>query len=271
MQKPKRFSLPTDQADAAPWGIAALVCGALAVVAVNISALLPANVLSGLHMPYRDGANYYQMRSQLAELAEDRNRIMEQYRALQARFNLLDDDSGEAISRLGALEKSLPLLIESLPLSSDIDRSLLTASITESAEEIYELDDGTMVVRYSPLFDGAAPAPAADQPMPPPLAAEPPTPASSMPAIDLALQGVAIGRSVPLAESGALYAEITQAAGMLLLGTSPLAAMSEGTDQSRIVLGPLPNLSSAEALCDRIERLDLPCEPAPYAGEPLPL
>ncbi|WP_421950390.1 hypothetical protein [Pelagibacterium sp.] len=271
MQKPKRFSLPADHADVAPWAIAALVCGALAVAAVNLSALLPSQVLGGLHTPYRDGANYYQMRSQLSELAEDRNRIMGEYRALVARFNLLDDDSGEAIRRLGALEKSLPLLIESLPLSSDIDRSLLTASISEAAEEIYEFDGGTMVVRYSPLFDGAAPRPTADQPMPPPLAPPAPAVPAAAPVVDLALQGVAIGRSVPLAESAALYAEITETAGMLLLGTSPLAAASEGSDQSRIVLGPLPGLSSAQALCARIERLDLPCEPAPYAGAPLPL
>ena len=271
MQKPKRFSLPADHSDVAPWGIAALVCGALAVAAVNLSALLPAPVLSGLHTPYRDGANYYQMRSQLSELAEDRNRIMGEYRALLARFNLLDDDSGEAIRRLAALEKSLPLLIESLPLTSDIDRSLLTASISEAAEEVYEFEGGTMVVRYSPLFDGTDPQPVADQPMPPPLVPQAPRAAPAMPAVDLGLQGVAIGRSVPFADSPALYAETTQAAGMLLLGTSPLAATPDGSDQARIVLGPLPDLVSAQALCARIERLEFSCEPAPYSGDPLPL
>ena len=243
----------------------------MAVAAVNLSALLPADTLGGLHTPYRQGANYHQLRTQLAELAEDRNRVMGDYRALLARFNLLDDDSDEAIRRLGALEKSLPLLIESLPLSSDIDRSLLTASIAESAEEVYEFDGGTMVVRYSPLFDDAAPQPVADQPMPPPLTPEQPPVTAAEPTVDLTLQGVAVGHSVPFDQSAALYAEITQTAGMLLLGTSPLAAASEGSDQTRIVLGPLPDSSSAQALCVRIERLDLPCEPTPYSGEPLPL
>ena len=271
MPKPKRFSLPADHADVAPWGIAALVCGAMAVAAVNLSALLPADALGGLHTPYRQGANYHQLRTQLAELAEDRNRVMGDYRALLARFNLLDDDSDEAIRRLGALEKSLPLLIESLPLSSDIDRSLLTASIAESAEEVYEFDGGTMVVRYSPLFDDAAPQPVAEQPMPPPLTPEQPPVTATEPTVDLTLQGVAVGHSVPFDQSAALYAEITKTAGMLLLGTSPLAAASEGSDQTRIVLGPLPDSASAQALCARIERLDLPCEPTPYSGEPLPL
>lgn len=271
MQKPKRFSLPPDHADIAPWGIAALVCGALAVVAANLSTLLPANALSRLHTPYRDGANYHQMRTLLGELAEDRNRVMGDYRALLARFNLLDDDSGETIRRLAALEKSLPLLIESLPLSSDIDRSLLTASITEAAEEIYELEGGMMVVRYSPLFDEAGPQPVADQPIPPPLAPETFPVAAAEPPVDLTLQGIAVGRSIPIAQSPEVFAEISSLAGPLLLGTSPLAAASSVPGQSRIVLGPLPDRASAQALCSRIERLDLSCDPAPYSGEPLPL
>ncbi|AEQ51455.1 hypothetical protein [Pelagibacterium halotolerans] len=271
MQKPKRFSLPADHADVAPWAIAALVCGALAVVAVNLSTLLPANALSGLHTPYREGANYHQIRALLDELTQDRNRVMGDYRALLARFNLLDDDSSETIRRLAAVEKSLPLLIESLPLSSDIDRSLLTASISEAAEEVYEFEGGTMVVRYSPLFDEAAPQPVADQPMPPPLAPEQPPATDPEPAVDLTLQGIAVGRAVPIAQSSEIYAEISRVAGALLLGTSPLAAAGTEPGQSRVILGPLPDLASAQALCARIERLDLPCDPAPYSGEPLPL
>ncbi|WP_417581569.1 hypothetical protein [Pelagibacterium sp.] len=270
MPKPKRFSLPDDRTEIAHWGVAAIVCGSIAIASINLSALLPANALGGLHTPFRDGANYYQMRSQLAELAEDRTRIMAQYRALLARFNVLDDNGGEAITRLGALEKSLPLLIESLPLTSDIDRSLLTASIADAAEEIYQFDGSKMVVRYSPLFEGAVPTPAADQPMPPLLVPTAP-PASTTTRVDVtALQGIAVGPDVTLADSPALYAEISATAGMLLLGTAPLAVESSQPDYSRIVLGPLPDLPSAEALCARIVRLDLTCEPAPYAGTSLP-
>lgn len=271
MQKPKRGFLPAERVEIAHWGIAALVCGAVAVVAANLSALLPAHALGGLHAPYLEGGSFNQMRAQLAELEEDRNRIMSDYRALLARFNLLDDDGNEIIRRLAAVEMSLPLLIESLPLDSDIDRSLLTASITETAGEVYEVDGGKVVVRYSPLFDGMASEPRAEQPMPPMLPQEILAPVTSAPSVDTSLQGVAVGGALPRNDAQAVYSDIAAAAGMLLLGTSPLMAPAEAEGQTRIVLGPLPDLASAQALCLRIERLDFTCDPAPYEGQPLSL
>lgn len=271
MQKPKRFFLPAERVEIAHWGIAALVCGAVAVVAANLSALLPTQVLGGLHAPYREGGSFNQMRAQLAQLEEDRNRIMSDYRALLARFNLLDDDGDEIIRRLAAVEMSLPLLIESLPLDSDIDRSLLTASITETAGEVYEVDGGKMVIRYSPLFDGTVSEVPADQPMPPiPEAIVEPA-AATTPAIDTTLQGIAIGGLIPPDLAPAAYSDIAASAGTLLLGTAPLLAPVEAEGETRIVFGPLPDLASAEALCLRIEGLDFACAPAPYEGQPLPL
>lgn len=265
MQRPKRFSLPTERVEIAHWGIAALACGALAVLAANLSFLVPAHALGGLHTPYRETGGFNRMRAQLAELEQDRNRIVGDYRALLARFNLLDDDNGEVIRRLAAVEMSLPLLIESLPLESDIDRSLLTAAITETAAEVYEVDGGTMVVRYSPLFDELAPE-AAEQPLPPPLDQ------GALPIIThIGLQGIAVGESIEHENLEATYADISTAAGTLLLGTAPLVAQADAEELARIVLGPLPDLASAEAMCGRLERLELPCNPAPYEGAPWPL
>lgn len=271
MQKPKRFFLPAEHIDISHWGVAALICGAVAVMAANLSALVPAHALGGLHAPYREGGSYNQMRAQIAELEEDRNRAMSDYRALLARFNLLDDDGDEIIRRLAAVEMSLPLLIESLPLDSDIDRSLLTASITETAGEVYEVDGNKMVVRYSPLFDDVAADRPPDQPMPPALAPEIIAPVSAGPTVDTTLQGITIGGAIPGNEAKAAYSDIAAAVGMLLLGTAPLLAPAETEGEAHIVLGPLPNLSSAESLCQRIERLDFSCDPAPYEGRPLPL
>lgn len=271
MQKPKRFFLPVERVEISHWGIAALVCGAVAVVAANLSAMLPAHALGGLHAPYREGGSFNQMRAQLAELEQDRNRIMSDYRSLQARFNLLDDDGNEVIRRLAAVEMSLPLLIESLPLDSDIDRSLLTASITETAGEVYEVDGGRMIVRYSPLFDGLDAEPPVDQPMPPALPREIVAPFATAPSVDTSLQGIAIGDALPLDQASGAYSGIAAAAGTLLLGTAPLITPTENGEEARIVLGPLPDLASAQALCVRIERLDFSCAPAPYEGQPLPL
>lgn len=269
MQKPKRFFLPAERVEIAHWGIAALTCGALAVLAANLSFLVPSQSLSALHVPYRESGGFNQMRAQLAELEQDRNRIVGDYRALLARFNLLDDDGDEVIRRLAAVEMSLPLLIESLPLESDIDRSLLTASITEIAQEVYEVEGGTMVVRYSPLFDGVAAEPG-EQPLPPPLPEAGPT-VSDTAAPDLSLQGIAVGEPVGREELVTSYDDITAAAGTLLLGTSPLFASAEDGDRARIVLGPLPDLASAEAMCGRLTRLEFACDPAPYEGTPWPL
>lgn len=269
MKKPKPFVLPAERAEISHWGIAALVCGAVAVVAANLSALLPAHALGGLHAPYREGGSFNQMRAQLAELEQDRNRIMSDYRTLLSRFNLLDDDGNEIIRRLAAVEMSLPLLIESLPLNSDIDRSLLTASITATAGEVYEVDGGGMVVRYSPLFDDLAAKPPTDQPMPPTLPRDIVAPVTTAPSVDIGLQGIAVGAVMPSAQAIAAWSDIESAAGLLLLGTAPLLASAEGAEETRIVLGPLPDLASAQALCLRMERLEVPCDPAPYEGRPL--
>lgn len=270
MQRPKRFSLPTERVEIVHWGIAALACGAIAILAANLSSLVPAQALASLHVPYREGGGFNQMRAQLVELEQDRNRIMSDYRALVARFNLLDDDSGEVIRRLAAVEMSLPLLIESLPLESDIDRSLLTAAITETAGEVYDIDGGTMVVRYSPLFDDLAVQPA-EQPLPPPLVEEFAPETSDSRTLDLGLQGIAVGGPVRREDIETVYSDLAAAAGTLLLGTSPRIAGEETEDLARIVLGPLPGLASAEAMCDRLARLEFACNPAPYEGRPWPL
>lgn len=233
------------------WGIAALACTGLAVFSANIAGFIPAGFLNGLHASRVDGTNLNQLRTLVADMRQANNEISSQYRALLIRLNLLDDDNGAAIRRLAAVEKSLPLLIESLPLSTDIDRSLLTASITAVAGEVYDVEGGSMVVRYSPLFDGIAETELPDQPLPPVI-----EPMAST----VAPQAIAVLGS---------YDAIIASAGALLLGTSPL--MDE--DQSggeRVVFGPLPDTASALMLCDRLERLDLVCEPAAYEGLAIP-
>src|SRR5690606_464700 len=130
-------------------------------------ALVPVHVVSGLHATRLDGGNTNQLRAQVAEMRAENARMASEYRALLARLNMLDDDSGEVIRRLAAVERSMPLLIESLPLDSDIDRSLLTASIAATSPEVYEADGGIIVVRRSALFEDLDAHAAPDQPMPP--------------------------------------------------------------------------------------------------------
>ncbi|WP_147275998.1 hypothetical protein [Pelagibacterium lacus] len=147
------------------WGIMALACAGLAILSANVANLIPAHVIGALHATRVQSGSFNQMRGAVSDLHADSRRLASEYRALQARFNLLDTDRNETIRRLAAVENSLPLLIESLPLQSDIDRSLLTASIAASAPEVYEAQGGTIVVRRSPMFDDVM-----EQPMPPALA-----------------------------------------------------------------------------------------------------
>lgn len=274
-----KFNLTSDDArmgDITRWSVAALMCSTLAILSANVANFVPANVINGLHATRVQAGSFNQMRTLLTELRADNGRLGSEYRALLARFNLLDGDSGEVIRRLAAVENSLPLLIESLPLTSDIDRSLLTASIATSGGEVYEAEGGSISVRQSPLFDGVEVADAlVQQPMP---AALPETATVPEPAIvvdqgpksNLAMQGIAVGEAVPVDEIVSSYSHIIEAAGTLLMGTAPLVSTAS-EDDARVVLGPLPDRRSADDLCARLVALALACEPVSYEGAAWPL
>ena len=264
----KRFTDLADHREVSRWGVAALICGATAIFCANVAAFLAPQTLNSLHATRLQGASLNQMRGQLVALADENARIASEYRALQSRFNLMDDNSGATIRRLAAVENSLPLLIESLPIDSDIDRSLLTASIAEAGGEVYEVEGGTIRIKHSPLFDDIA-QDVPDQPMPPALATEAPRAGSGPGAPDLAMQGIAVGQLIAPPEADAAYAAILERAGVLLLGTAPLLARNE-QGEAQIVIGPLPSPTSAQALCVRLARLDLACSPTLYEGEDWP-
>ena len=54
------------------WGVIALVCGAVAVLSANVSAVMPEGVLAGLHSTRIEGANMSQVRAQLTDCAARR-------------------------------------------------------------------------------------------------------------------------------------------------------------------------------------------------------
>ncbi|WP_404403936.1 hypothetical protein [Pelagibacterium halotolerans] len=274
-----RISNQIRQLDVAGWGIAAMICGALAVLSANLAAFVPPNLLAGLHATRIQGGSFNQLRSQLAEVAEETLQMNREYATLLTRFNLLDDNSGDAIRRLAAVENSLPLLIEALPLDSDIDRGLLTASISSGEDELTDVDGGEMRVQQTELFPGnpddanGPQAPPSDQPMPPEVTeaqlADAETVATSTDIPGTLPQGIAIGQPHPLDTIETAWQEILVAVGPLVLGLEPRVAANDETG-SQIVAGPLPDLSAAETLCDRIERAGLTCVPAPFDGASLP-
>lgn len=266
-----RISNQTRHRDIAGWGIAAVICGALAVLSVNVGGYIPDHLLTGLQTTRLQGGNFNQIRAQVSEMRGEAVRTASDYRAMSNRLNLLDDDSGEVVRRLAAVERSLPLLIESLPLHSDIDRSLLTASIAAAAGEVYEIDGGTIIVRQSPLFENRD-AFTADQPIPPVAIVPPMGEGLDVPertgALDM--QGIAIGPAIQPEGARDHWNTLMIHAGPLLLGTVPLLGEGEGAGQTRIVTGPLPDFASAETLCGRLGRMGIACDPVPYEGSPWP-
>lgn len=242
------------------------------MLSVNVGGYIPESLLTGLQTTRLQGGNFNQIRAQVSEMRGDAFRTANDYRAMSNRINLLDDDSGEVVRRLAAVERSLPLLIESLPLHSDIDRSLLTASIAATAGEVYEIDGGTIIVRQSPLFEDRGLS-SADQPIPP-VAIFPHVvgnQAQQERTAALDMQGVAIGPAIPREGVREQWNSLMLQAGPLLLGTAPLVGESETPGEARIITGPLPDPASAQTLCDRIERLGIACAPVAYEGSPWPL
>jgi hypothetical protein len=248
------------QSDVTFWGLVALVCGAVAVLSANISAAMPPNVLAGLHKTRIEGASLEQMRLQMAELREDTARLQGENNTLLTRFSLQEHAGNEVVQRVGALEVSLPLIMESLDEDASVDRSAVTASIGGAGQTILEAEGGSVKVEQRPLEPVKA---ALDQPKPA-LVPDAPAPAIA----DANAFGVAVGPSVTDAQAGESWSDLANKLGPLLLGLSPLLA-DEANGNTRILVGPITELSQATALCARLERVSVSCMPMPFTGRPL--
>ena len=251
------------QSDVTTWGVVALVLSGIAVMGANVSALMPQGVLAGLHKTRLEGASIDQLRVQVADLREEQIRLKRESSVLAARFALEEQQGNEITRRVGALEVSLPRLLETLPEGGNIDRDNTTASIGEDSAMVYEADGGTVVVRQQPMAQ-AQPAPGADQPLP-----EPVEEIASIALPNEAPFGVALGPTVPLEQAPEAWRDLNMKLGPLLFGLDPLLAEEADSTDQHIVVGPLTQLSEATALCARLERQSVSCLPMPFTGTPL--
>lgn len=279
------------QSDVTFWGIVALACGALAVIGANISPFMPASVFTALHSSRISGASLDQLRVEVSDLRREASALRRENVALTNRFILAEQAGGDTTRRLGALEVSIPRLLEAIPSGAEIDRSAVTAAIPEGEWVTLPADGGLVAIRRQdlPLMTAprldmpqklvetapdsrtapdskvalAAPEPpAAAQGLPPPL-----------PLAD-ALDGppsMAIALAIPAEQGNAVDAwqDYVGKIGPLLLGLQP----NFGTDDAgapRIVAGPLADKAEADALCSRLAQVGIACEAVPYAGVPLP-
>ena len=246
--------------DITVWGIVALLCWGVAVLSANLSALVPAGIFAGLHASRLEGATVNQLRSQVVQLEAESQRMRRENSLLLQRFDLAEQARGEVTRRVGALEVSLPQVLERLPETATIDRSA-TASIVEGQSMSFEAEGGSVSVVQKPLIAIQAGRVA------PPMA--------ETTNVEQALVGdafgVALGFPITTADAEVQWQSLTAKVGTLLLGLWPVLADSEGSDGKIVVAGPVATRSQAAELCDRMDRVGIPCEPVPFEGEPLPL
>ena len=242
--------------DVTIWGVVALVCWGFAVLAANASGLVPASAFAALHASRLDGGTLNQVRMQVADLQAEAVRMRRENNLLLQRFDLAEQGRSEVTRRVGALEVSVPQIIERLPGAMSIDSSV-TASILEGNQQTFDAEGGSVTVEQRPLVairpQAAAPAKAK------------PAPVSSD------TIGIAVGFPVATEDAEAQWQALLAKVGTLLLGLWPVLAETEDGSGRLVVAGPLPSRAQASELCGRMSQVGIPCEIVPFVGEPLPL
>lgn len=249
MQNSEQFQ----QSDVTVWGIAALVCAGLAVLGANVSGLVPSSALNALHSPRNDAASLTQLRQQVAELRVETAQLRRQNDVLTTRFSLQEQSGNEVVRRVGALEVSMPTLAELRPAQGAIDRSVTTASIGTSGGQQVPADGGTVIVHQSAL----------QQPLPAPIAG--PSAASGA----KVGYAVAIGSSFAAGQAATQWHDLEVRLGSMVIDMSPLVTDGTGSNQQRLIVGPIPQMSEARDFCQRLEQMEIACMPTSYAGAPI--
>jgi hypothetical protein len=241
----------------------ALAAWVVAILGSNLNGLVPPSVYGALHASRLEGSTLNQLRNEVAALEEKTNRARRETAELGRRLALSEDSSGLVARRVGALEISVPRLIEESQARTvaRID-SMPTASIGAGKTVTFETEGGTVAVRQRPLTPGSDEVRLKAVPLGAGLPPALPGPAA---------QGVALGPPVAAGTAEAEWRDMLTRAGTLLLDLSPILADGGGGGMTQLVAGPVIDRASALELCGRLDAAGVPCEPAAYSGDPLPL
>ena len=137
------------------WGIAALGIWAVAILGANLSGLIPPSVYGALHASRLEGSTINQLRSQVATLEEETSKMKRENTQLLQRFSMSEDAAGAVTKRVGALEVSVPKLIESAQAkaATRIDTTT-TGSISAGKTLTFETEGGSVAVNGGTLVLG---------------------------------------------------------------------------------------------------------------------
>jgi hypothetical protein len=245
------------------WGVGALAAWGIAILVAGASALLPNGLLTGLHTSLRGSASIGQLQAQIADLQARAQELKADTAVLMQRMALGEQASGDTARRLGALEVSVPQLIEAVNNRTPAaDSTIVTGGIgTPAAPTALSADGGTISYTTTPLVTETAPADSGLQPMP--SALQRATPNANVFA-------VALGPAVLESEGNAAWKGMNDRAGTLLLGLTPLLAPIEGAPGRRLVAGPLLTQADAQALCGGFAKMGIACSTVPFLGSPVP-
>ena len=257
--------------DVTVWGMITLGIWAVAVLGANVSGIVPQGVFAALHASRLDGGTLNQLRGQVATLEEEAARMRRENNQLLQRFAMNEDAAGAVTRRVGALEVSVPKLLEeqrvALVAPQAIDPTA-TGSISSSKVLTFDVEGGSVAVQQKPLGPAGEPRFAIV-----PLDDSIPAEIQRLAVVDPAqpVLGVALGFPVDVADAEAAWQELLARAGDTLVGLSPLLSEPDATGARRIVAGPATDTFAAQELCSRLDALGTPCEPAPFTGDPMPL
>lgn len=257
---------PTDQfraSDITFWGVFALVSWAVALVGGTVSAFIPNGVLGGLHSSRLDGANLNQLRAQLLTLETETARLKQDNAVLLQRFSLNEEAAGEVTRRVGALELTVPQMLDALNGGAGIDYGTTASTGTTGEVVSFDVDGGSVKYTRTPMSNVvAAPQAPVEQDIPRELAAVTP---------DSSAFGIALGPPIDADEGEAAWQSMNTKVGTLLVGLAPLLANVEGSAGKRLVAGPFAVEAEARQLCGHMAKVGIACASVPFIGTPLPL
>lgn len=243
------------------WGVFALMTWAIAVLGANVSAFIPEGLLGGLHASRLDGGSFNQLRGQVAALEMETARLRQENSVLMQRFALNEQANGEVTRRVGALEMTVPQMLEALNARGPGIDPGTTASTGGPSPTTFEVEGGSVSYITTPM-SALNRQSVADQPMP--EAIIPITPDSNA-------FGIALGPPIDADEGEVAWQSMSNRVGMLLLGMGPLLANVEGSAGKRLVVGPITSEAEARQLCGHIAKVGIACSSVPFIGTPLPL